>query len=162
MAEREKDVSGIEKIIDDIIMGHVMTNCIDMLKNWLNPPRKTILIIDDSDVDRTFVEKVLRPSYAVVTAADGRAGVEAARQHKPDLILLDYMMPGMNGPDVCRELKNDRSTENIPVIFLTGRDDANSMSDSFEGGAEHYLIKPIGKSDLLGQVKLRLNPPDYH
>jgi CheY-like chemotaxis protein len=139
-----------------------MKNCIDSIKQWLNPPRKTILVIDDSDVDRTFVERVLSGRYQVVTAANGQSGIDTARRQRPDLILLDYVMPGMSGPEVCRSLKNDRSTETIPVIFLTSMDDALSMSDGFEGGAEHYLTKPIGKSDLLGQVKLRLKPPVFH
>ena len=138
-----------------------MGNLIDNIKNWLNPPRKTILVIDDSEMDRIFVEKTLRQNYHVITAADGLKGIDAARLSRPDLILLDYMMPGMPGPEVCRVLKSDQKTESIPVVFLTSMDDAISMSEGFEGGAEHYLTKPIGKTKLLDQVKLRLMPPVY-
>lgn len=143
-------------------MTPTMKSVIDSIKNWMNPPRKRILVIDDSDVDRTFVERALSQNYEVVTAVDGRSGIDVARQRKPDLILLDYVMPGMNGPEVCRILKADQTTESIPVIFLTSMNDANSMSDGFDGGAEHYLTKPIGKEKLLGQVKLRLEAPVYH
>ena len=139
-----------------------MKNLIDSVKEWLRPPRKTILVIDDSVLDRTFVQRVLSRRYHVQTATNGQSGIEAARQKRPDLILLDYMMPDMKGPDVCRALKSDQATEAIPVIFLTSMDDALSMSDGFEEGADQYLTKPIGKSALLGQVKLRLQPPVFH
>lgn len=139
-----------------------MKQYIELIKKYLMPPRKTILVIDDSIVDRTFVEKTLSRNYSVLTACDGHSGLEAARRHKPDLILLDFMMPDMNGSEVCRFLKEERETEDIPVILLTSLNDAESMSESFEGGAEQYLTKPIRKSDLLDQVKIRLQPPLYH
>jgi putative two-component system response regulator len=138
-----------------------MKNFIQFIAKFLNPPRKTILVIDDSNVDRTFVEKILARRYNVIAVSDGRSGLEAVQRQKPDLILLDYMMPQMSGPEVCRQLKNDQATQDIPVIFLTGMDDAMAMSDGFEEGADHYLTKPIATQNLLDQVKLRLCLPVY-
>jgi two-component system alkaline phosphatase synthesis response regulator PhoP len=138
-----------------------MTGLIERFKKWHAVPKKKILVVDDSELDRTFVDKALCRRYQVITADCGKSGIAAARQNKPDLILLDYMMPDMKGPEVCHALKSDAATENIPVVFLTSLGDAASMVDGFEEGAENYLTKPIGKRDLLSQVAQRLRPPVF-
>ncbi len=139
-----------------------MAKLIERFKRILRKTPKKILVVDDSEVDRRFVERVLSRRYQVFTADSGRSGIASALQNKPDLILLDYLMPDMKGPEVCHALKSEPSTENIPVIFLTGLDDAGAMVDGFEQGAENYLTKPIGQKDLLRQVAQRLRPPVFH
>jgi len=113
-------------------------------------------VIDDSEVDRTFSVRVLSKRYFVLAAKGAKEGLEIALKQKPDLILLDYMMPGMNGPEVCRILKQDDGMQDIPVVFLTSMDTPQTVIDGLEEGAEAYLTKPIGARDLLEEVELRM------
>ena len=130
-----------------------MKNIIQSLKTFFNPPRtKTVLVIDDSEVDRTFALRVLAKRYRVLSASGAKEGIEMACKERPDLILLDYMMPGMNGPEVCRTLKEDRGMNETPVVFLTGLDTPHTVIESLEQGAESYLTKPIGMRDLLEEA----------
>ena len=136
-----------------------MKDFLKKIRERLDPPRtRTVLVIDDSDVDRTLVVRFLSRRYFVLTAASGKEGLDIAFSQCPDLILLDYMMPEMNGPEVCHRLKGDPRTESIPVIFLTSMDTPSTVVDGLEEGAEAYLIKPISKHDLIEQVALRIRP----
>jgi putative two-component system response regulator len=136
-----------------------MKNIIRSLKEFFNPPKlKTVLVIDDSDVDRTFASRVLAKRYYVLSAAGAKEGIRLALKHRPDLILLDYMMPEMNGPEVCRILKQDNGMEDTPIVFFTGMDTPQAVIDGLEEGAVAYLTKPVGARDLLQEVHLRLQP----
>jgi CheY-like chemotaxis protein len=136
-----------------------MKNIIESLTNFFNPPRtKTVLVIDDSEVDRTFALRVLAKRYYTLSASGAKEGIEVACKERPDLILLDYMMPEMNGPEVCRILKEERGMSETPVVFLTSMDTPQTVIDSLEQGAEAYLIKPIGARDLLEEIRLRMQP----
>lgn len=121
------------------------------------PKQGKILVIDDSVVDRTFAFKALAGSYDVISAEDGVSGVASAWEHRPNLVILDYEMPGMNGPEVCAELKKNADLKDIPVIFLTGRDKPSSVINSFQEGAEVFLTKPVTKGELIKQVKQTLS-----
>lgn len=89
---------------------------------------KTILLIEDSRLVRTLLEKDLtRAGYRVISAVDGESGLRSAQHHHPDLILLDMLLPKIAGLDVLRDLKADHSTENIPVIVLTGLSKENAF-----------------------------------
>jgi two-component system, cell cycle response regulator len=136
-----------------------MKNIIQLFKDLLNPPKeKTVLVIDDSEVDRTFAARVLAKRYYVLSASGAKEGIEMALKQKPDLILLDYMMPEMNGPEVCRILKQDPGMSETPIVFFTGMDTPRAVIDGLQEGAEAYLIKPIGARDLLQEVHLRMQP----
>ena len=136
-----------------------MKNIISSLKGFFNPPKtKTVLVIDDSELDRTFASRVLSKRYHVLSASGAKEGLEVAYKERPDLILLDYMMPEMNGPEVCRILKQDYGMQETPVVFLTSLDTPQTVIDSLEQGAEAYLTKPIGTRDLLAEVHLRMQP----
>ena len=136
-----------------------MKDIIRSIKNFFDPPKtKTVLVIDDSDVDRTFAERVLAKRYRVLSASGPREGIEVACRERPDLILLDYMMPEMNGSEVCRILKEVHGMEATPVVFLTGLDTPQTVVESLEQGAEAYLTKPIGGRDLIEEVRLRMQP----
>jgi DNA-binding response OmpR family regulator len=116
-----------------------------------------ILLVDD---DLVFVEAtklVLESKYKVVTAYDGDEGLKKARQEKPDLILLDIIMPTKDGFDVCKKLKEDKNLKKIPVIMLTSfaqhRGETNiPVSAGLELEAEGYIDKPISPDALLKQV----------
>lgn len=113
---------------------------------------KTILVIDDGIAERTLMTKVLTSrGCRIITAADGNAGIEKAGAQKPDLILLDFMMPGLNGKDVCRQLKSDEKTKHIPVVFLTG---SPNVVECYDVGADYYLSKPISAKALIRQLEL--------
>lgn len=118
-----------------------------------------ILIVDDEPSILTLVEYHLRKAgYAVATAEDGTQALEKARHERPDLIVLDVMLPDLDGFEVCREL---RKTANTPIIFLTARDDAIDRIVGLELGADDYLTKPFNPRELTARVKAilrRTNP----
>jgi len=123
---------------------------------------QTILVIDDGEVERQFmVRSLAKVGYTVHTRSDGDSGLEAARSLRPDIIILDYLMPGMDGQAVCRKLKSDPQTRNIPVIFLTGSSRPETVITCYDIGADQYLSKPISAKALTDQVQTTLaqNPP---
>lgn len=116
----------------------------------------SILVIEDNELDRTLIQRILeRNHYKVLTAVDGEEGIKLAYEHKIDLILLDYHLPGVNGIEVCEILKKDVRTKNIPIIFLT-LTEGGEIIHFYEAGAEVYLHKPIDPQILLKEVKLIL------
>ncbi|MCI5217716.1 MAG: response regulator [Candidatus Electrothrix sp. LOE2] len=114
---------------------------------------RKLLIVDDSPTELKLITDVFNTSeYDVVTAGDGEAGVEMAMAAKPDLIILDVVMPKMNGFQACRKIKSMPELENIPVILLTSK---NQKSDEFWGkkqGADVYLTKPFHTDEVLEAV----------
>lgn len=115
---------------------------------------KTILIVDDSEVDRKLYQSILiKKGYKVLVAQNGMEGIMLAKAGLPDLILLDFVMPDLQGPQVCYKLKNEADTKNIPVVFLTGLETPDSVIDSYEQGAEGYLKKPVGHGELIRQIE---------
>ncbi len=134
-----------------------MGNIFDRIwKLSASPKQGKVLVIDDSVVDRTFSSKALACVYDVLSAEDGVSGISLAMEHRPDLIVLDYEMPGMNGPEVCCELKKNIYLKDIPVIFLTGRDKPSAVINSFQEGADVFLTKPVSKGELLTRVRQTL------
>ena len=117
-----------------------------------------ILLIDDDPRTTETMKKMLemKKEYKVYTAGGGREGLTAARVHRPDLILLDIIMPEMDGFEVLQELKEHARTRRIPVIMLTGTADSNAVKDSMYWYADEYMAKPIGLEDLLAKVTKRL------
>ncbi|MEI6609672.1 MAG: response regulator, partial [Deltaproteobacteria bacterium] len=112
-----------------------------------------ILCIDDDREVRNLLEKILTVAgYTVISAVDGRQGLIEARNNKPDLILLDVMMPGMEGFSVCSQLQADQETAYIPVIFLTALGGEEDRTKAFAVGAVDYLAKPAPKEILLAKV----------
>lgn len=103
--------------------------------------KKKILIVDDEAIFAKAMEKALSRDFEVVTAINGEDGLQLARQEKPKLILLDILMPGIDGLEVLRRLKQDRGTKNIPVALLTNVDKDESVSEGIALGARGYLIK---------------------
>jgi CheY-like chemotaxis protein len=116
-----------------------------------------ILCIDDDCDVRNLLEKILTGAgYTVITAGDGQQGLIKARNNKPDLILLDVMMPEIDGFSVCSQLQVDQETAYIPVIFLTALDGAEDRAKAFAVGAVDYLAKPFQKESLLAKTEAHL------
>ncbi len=131
-----------------------MLQCLNRIFH-LRPDNKhvTILVIDDSEVDQKIVgSAVRRGGYSLLTAYDGTSGIALAHQHKPNLIVLDYNLPDIQGPEVCKLLKNEEDTRKIPVLFLTSLTSPGSIIDCYEQGAENYLAKPIKPKFFLKQI----------
>lgn len=117
-----------------------------------------VLIIDDEKLIRTMLTDLLRgKGYAVVAADDGPKGIAAAQKEKPNAIILDVMMPGMDGFAVCEALKKDVATVGIPVIILTASDDPHLTQKAFKAGAAFTLVKTSQPERLLSTLHLALS-----
>jgi CheY-like chemotaxis protein len=112
----------------------------------------TLLICDDEDVLRELIRATLDDGYALVEASDGDEALRCARDRRPDLILLDMMMPGRSGLDVLGELRSDPELAPVPVIMLTARTQAADREAAEEAGAEHFLAKPFSPAELVAVV----------
>ena len=111
-----------------------------------------ILIVDDGPENIDVLGEVLRPHYKHNVALNGEKALALAKaDNPPDLILLDIMMAGMDGYEVCRRLKAEEKTNKIPVIFVTGMSDVDDETAGFEAGAVDYITKPISPSILLSR-----------
>lgn len=113
-----------------------------------------ILIADDEKAVRNLVRFAFeRRGFDVMEAADGMETLSIARQELPDLVLLDAMMPGLSGYDVCRQLKGLEATKEIPVVFLSAKGQAYEVAEGLEAGAVAYIIKPFSPKELVAQVE---------
>jgi DNA-binding response OmpR family regulator len=121
--------------------------------------RKRILIIDDEpDFVRVVQLRLEAAGYEVVTALDGMQGVSTAHKEKPDLIILDIMMPAMHGHRVCEALKKSTKTWTIPIIYLTAKGSKEDEELAYKLGAEHFFTKPYDPQVLLEAIKKALDP----
>ena len=122
----------------------------------------TILIVDDDKLNRIFLTKLLeKEGYHVVQAHDGYEGFKAAYDLKPDLMLLDVIMPKTDGFNVCKALKREPNTKDIPVIFVTSRADKSDIVSGFQAGAVDFVTKPVFMPELLARVRAHLSIKFY-
>ncbi len=116
--------------------------------------RKKILLVDDSSTVLLMERMILSKSeYDVVTAKDGQEGVEKARSEHPDLILMDVVMPRMDGFEAVRQLRAEETTRSIPVIMVTTRGELASVETGYASGCNDYVTKPINGLELLAKVR---------
>ena len=126
--------------------------------------KTTILLVDDDPDIREFVTyNLTKEGYHVVTAKDGAEGVEAVKKHRPDLVLLDVMMPGMDGIEACEAIRNNLAIAGTLIAFLSARGEDYSQVAGFDAGADDYITKPIRPKVLASRVKalLRRNVKDF-
>ena len=114
--------------------------------------RKTILIVDDEKNVRRLVRSMLGEENTVIEAEDGEVAIHMARHHKPDFILMDIMMPNMDGYTACKIIKTTPITKTIPVVMLTAVGYELNVELSREMGADGYITKPFSQQDLLNTV----------
>ena len=117
--------------------------------------KKTILIVDDTPENVDILNELLS-EYNRKVAVSGRMALKAAEKTLPDLILLDIMMPEMDGFETARQLKANPVTNQIPIIFISAKTDVNSFVEGFEIGAEDYIMKPFDPNVVLSVVKSKL------
>ncbi len=115
---------------------------------------KSVLIIDDeADIRDILAYSLKKEGFNVLTAENGQAGIESAKMHKPDIIILDVMMPEMDGIEVCQILRSDQSTKDILICFLTARSEDYSQIAGLDAGADDYVAKPIKPRVLISRLK---------
>lgn len=116
--------------------------------------RQKILIVDDEMATLLPLKRSLESEgYIVIEACDGYEAIKKSKSEMPELIILDLMMPGMDGIEVCNQLKKDALTEKIPVIMLTARDEVRDKVEGLETGADDYVTKPFNLNELKARIK---------
>lgn len=112
-----------------------------------------ILVVDDEERVALSIERSLQPYYQVRVAYNGTDALKIARRINPNLVILDIMMPGMDGLEVCREIRSDPILQAVPILFLTARGRVEDKIEGFEAGADDYLTKPFDVRELVLRVK---------
>jgi len=115
---------------------------------------KLVLAIDDDKFIRSLIQQTLHDYCEVTVAENGEQGIRAAIKKSPDIILLDVEMPGMTGYEVCQMLKRDSSTNDIPVMFISGRGALSDRIRGYNSGADDYIVKPFEKDELLARIEV--------
>ncbi|MBN2297644.1 MAG: response regulator [Deltaproteobacteria bacterium] len=118
--------------------------------------RQKILIVDDEPANIKVLGEMLMYDYQISFASNGPEAIELAKSNLPDLILLDIVMPEIDGYNVCRQLKEDESTEKIPVVFITAKNAEEDEKKGFDLGAVDYITKPFSLSVVQARVKTHL------
>jgi DNA-binding response OmpR family regulator len=123
--------------------------------------RKILIVDDETILLETIAYNLEQAGYQVATAADGASALEAARKEKPDLVILDIMLPEMDGLEVCRQLRREDATATTPIMMLTAKTDEIDKVVGLEVGADDYVTKPFGRRELLARVRALLRRADY-
>lgn len=118
--------------------------------------KRMVLVVDDQPQNLQLAASVLSPFYRLILADNGEKALRAALEKMPDLILLDIMMPGMSGYDVCSRLKENEKTADIPVIFLTAKSDENDFIEAFDRGGSDYVTKPFRAKELKARIETHI------
>ncbi len=118
------------------------------------PPPPTVLVVEDDAANRVLLTRLLeRAGYRPVTANDGPSGLAAAFELAPDVVLLDVVLPGMDGLEICRRLRADPRTVALPVVLLTGRTSVDDVVAGLDAGADDFLSKPFHEAELLARLR---------
>jgi CheY-like chemotaxis protein len=116
--------------------------------------RKKVLLVDDSPTALMMEQMVLSGEpYAICFARNGREAIESAAAENPDVILMDVVMPGMNGYEACRRIRQQESMKKVPIIMVTTRGEEQSMDAGFRSGCSDYITKPINRTELLTKLR---------
>lgn len=115
---------------------------------------KSILVVDDEPMTRTLLRMMLAPAnFQVFEAEDGADAIEKVREHMPDIIIMDVMMPNMNGLDACQVIRSDETISHIPILILSAKTHPKAVEEGLEAGATRYLTKPVSRVVLLQHVQ---------
>ena len=111
-----------------------------------------ILVVDDDEFMRMMIAEAIGDDFRIIDVGSGTECLEAAAREKPDVILLDVEMPGIDGYETCRQLKGDFDLDSIPVIFISSHDQIEARLRGYEAGAEDYILKPFSPQELLAKI----------
>ncbi|MEQ8672758.1 MAG: response regulator transcription factor [Aggregatilineales bacterium] len=114
---------------------------------------KILIVEDEETLIRNLADKLRAEGFKVVTAMDGESGLEKVRTETPDLVVLDIMLPGLDGLSICRMIRHDTATSHIPIIMLTARGTEVDKIVGLESGADDYIVKPFGLGEFLARVR---------
>ena len=124
--------------------------------------KNTILLVDDAVVYINYLTELLKDCYNIKIALDGKTALNIVQgTNPPDLILQDIVLPDMSGYDVCKELKSNNTTKDIPIIFLTSKAEDEDLTRGFKYGGSDYLTKPINTDELLARINVHLKLVNY-
>lgn len=116
-------------------------------------PKKIMVVDDEPYIARVIKFKLEQEGYTVISANDGQSGLQKIKEEKPDLVLLDVMMPGLSGYEVCQKIKEDAELAGIPVVILTAKGQERDREQGLTMGASDYITKPFSPNRLLELVK---------
>lgn len=139
------NVKEVEKVFAEEISGKDITK------------KPKILVVDDEPHIAKLIKLSLKKKFDVIEAYNGQTAIEKVNQEKPDLVLLDLMMPGMNGLDVCKKLKHSKTTREIPIVILSAKSQLDDKFQGIDAGAIDYITKPFDPVDLLKKVEANLS-----
>jgi two-component system alkaline phosphatase synthesis response regulator PhoP len=123
--------------------------------------RKKILLVDDSPTAILWQRLILEDDkYEILVAQDGEEGVRVAKAERPDLVLLDVVMPRMSGFDALRAIRADASLSDIPILMVTTRSEMAHVMEGYESGCNEYITKPVDRAELLTKVRSYLQRPE--
>ena len=115
---------------------------------------KKILVVDDEEPIYSYLQrKFTKLGYTTLTAEDGEEAIEKAFSTLPDIILIDVKLPKLNGIEVCKRLKSDGRTKNIPILILSAKAQSSEIKEGLAAGADKYLCKPVGFPDILAEIR---------
>jgi two-component system response regulator MtrA len=117
------------------------------------PVARVLIVDDDPDIRALVTYRLVASGYEVISAGDGEAGLAAAREHAPDLVLADWMMPRLTGVEMCTRMRADPAIAGIPVVLLTARTDDVAMRAGWDAGIDEYLTKPFSPRELAARVE---------
>ncbi|OGN90399.1 MAG: hypothetical protein A2Z70_00885 [Chloroflexi bacterium RBG_13_48_17] len=115
-------------------------------------PKKILIVEDDPSFSRAINHIILKEGYDVITASNGLAGLRMAKDENPDLLILDVMLPGLDGFEICSQLRQNPQTEKLPIIMLSAKGQEIDKTTGLKVGANEYLTKPIDRALLLEKI----------
>jgi DNA-binding response OmpR family regulator len=121
---------------------------------------KSVLVVDDEKMTRDLLRLMLKGTgFTIFEAEDGFMALEQIEAHMPDIMILDVMMPGLDGLAVCQKVRSEPKTANMPVIMLSAKTTPTAIQDGLDAGANRYLTKPVGFKELLQNIEAVLGEP---
>lgn len=153
LIKKDENISSIEI---SRILGIPEKEVAERIRNFSDTRPKILIVDDEMDTLLPLKRSLEAEDYIVLEAYEGNEAMRKSKAEIPDLIILDLMLPGMDGYEVCSRLKKDARTENIPVIMLTARDEVRDKVEGLEIGADDYVTKPFNLNELKARIKSAL------